>query len=707
MRLTASLALALGGCGGALAAEDWRTWQVCTDAATAHPREKPELPNFPGILPYESQYQILTINADTGKIEMGRGDFWADIEAVTEPIKLIMTFGKSQKGKSVVASMLGCEMNKDNALQFPTFKGDENGVRSETQGIWASKPFSIPGDDTAKYMILDMASISNAKGFQRVPDGATLSSLRKEDELLKMLALMSEVVSTFVYNIGAAADISDWDVLGVAMGETRRNMVANSRNYEAGDDNDGAPRDQEVNLKSHNLPALIFSQLTANAADSLIKAETFEVDTAKLHLEAKKSIDILTADRGDGGGTLTLLERGFKLIKNGAEDIPFAFSPLPVINEQAVDNGDFNWADDTAYEYLKGAACDRYSRMESPRWQCKIAEGDSRVSNPSAYALMMKYLTDLIKAEAPVRRVSWKGQQYPTDLTGDRMKAVLETGIEEMNSIGPLPRTELWRKIMEDRCKSEVVEYLDFTFGERSGTYKLNPASGILYQIQEGLNRLSSGQVPTVDGMKTEWVVLQKKWEQKTESAEHLANFFNVHPLLKSVQEECTAEANEHQVLLEETWQTRAFEWTSILANKQRQIAQEKLREALQENWWQEFWREYQLYILGGALLGLIVLMILMRIWRGVNSTCRVCASCCGDWGDTTTTTKIITTHDGKTTSHSTTAVSAGPTAPFATATAVSATGVMPGSASEDPATRLEKLGKTIKELQKRASVDQ
>lgn len=711
MRLIASLAAALGSCGGALAAEDWKTWASCDDNAANKDLERPppSFPALPALLSYESRFQIMTINAETGLIEVGRGDFWADIETVTEPIKLIMTFGESRKGKSVVASMLGCNMSADNAMQFPTFRSDADSTRVETQGIWASKPFSIPGDDSAKYMILDMASLNNQKVYQQQEGGSTLSSLRKEDELLKMLALMSEVVSTFVYTIVGEASTSEWNTLGTAIGETRRNMVLNSRE----DDNGGPQQDKEVDLKSHNKPALIFvRRQDVGGIKKALKADAFEVDTAALHTQAKEQMDSLIGDVANGGGTWTLLERGFKMITNGLQgEIPFVYSTLPDIDEQTDDNSDFRWGT-RAYGHTVGEACDKFERMHSDRWKCqvsdpnKVPDPDARPSAPSTYGLLTEYLTNLIVGEAPVRRVSWKGQQYPTDLTGARMKEVLETGVAEMNTIGPLPRTELWRKIMEDRCKSEVVEYLDFTFGDRSGSYKNEEKTGILKQIQDGLKRLSDGAVPTVVEMKASWAGLQKLWEQKTEFEDHIAGFFVQHVLLQAVQQECTGESTEHQTLLEEKFDSQVFEWTSILANKERQIAQERLREALKTDWWEDFWNEYKLYIMCAAFVGLILLVILMRIWRGINSTCRVCASCCGDWGDTTTTTKIITTHDGKTTAH-TTRMEHGPAVPFASAMAVSAGGVTSGSSSGDPAERLEKLGKTIKELQKRASVDQ
>jgi len=600
-------------------------------------------------------------------------------------------------------------MNPNDPLQFPTYRGDKDAQadRGETQGVWASKPFEIPGDpEGAKYMLLDMQSLGKLSEYQqKVPDGPTLNYRRKEDELLKVLALMSEVVSTFLYAVDGSATIADWELLGTAMGETRRNMVLNSKEETDGDSNEAAPRDTKVDLKSYNKPALIFVPRQTDASTTLVKSNAFEVDAQELYDKAKEQADILGRDRQ---GTWQLIKRGFKMINNGDKgEIPFAISPVQKLAVGG-DGDRFEWGKIPAYNSsLKGTACSQYTRMASARWKCQeevlAGGGLQHPSDPITYHLMIQYMTKMIKDEAPVRKLSWKGQLDPVRLTGDRMEAVLRNGIDEMNLIGPLPRVELWRKIMQDRCKTEVVEYLDFTHGERSGTYKGESKTGILFEVQQGLN--SMPEIATVKEMKDKWAELAKKWNSKRDEDDHIAIFFQDHPLLQAVQETCTEEGKEHVVLLEEIWQSRVFEWTAILANRERQIAQERLRKALEEDWWQKFWNENQLYILAGALVGLIALMILMRIWRGVNSTCRVCASCCGDWGDTTTTTKIITTHDGKTTAHRT-RVDHGPAVPFAAA--VSATAVTSGgSSSQSPTERLEKLGQTIKELQKRASTDQ
>lgn len=327
-------------------------------------------------------------------------------------------------------------------------------------------------------------------------------------------------------------------------------------------------------------------------------------------------------------------------------------------------------------------------------------------SEPATYGLMVDYLAETLKTQAPVRQLSWQGQDNPTSLTLDKIKVVLEQGIKEMNAIGPLPRSELWRRIMEDRCFGEIVEYLDYTYGEKSGVYPAggNYTQGILNEISEGLIELGSGTIPELTTMRARWAELDKKWTSKKDIDIAMNEWFVRHPLLESVRTTCTKEGTQHKALLDQTYETKVQEWTAILANKERALAEEALRQALETSWWKAFWDEWKLYIMVGAVVMIPVLLILCRMWRAVNGTCRACAMCCGDWGDTTTTTKIITVGAGGGSSSRNAPVERGPAVPFASALAVPLGGSAPGSSSEDPNARIEKISNTIKELQKRAS---
>merc|ERR1712151_843138 len=136
-------------------------------------------------------------------------------------------------------------------------------------------------------------------------------------------------------------------------------------------------------------------------------------------------------------------------------------------------------------------------------------------------------------------------------------------------------------------------------------------------------------------------------WTSKKEMDLALQEFFVIHPLLESVKDTCIVEGQQHATLLDQTYATQVSEWTAILANKRRALAEEALRQALQTDSWLAWWEEYRLYIMIGAVIMIPVLMLLCRCWGYINGTCRACASCCGDWGDTSTTTKIITVAGG------------------------------------------------------------
>merc|ERR1711920_103280 len=98
-----------------------------------------------------------------------------------------------------------------------------------------------------------------------------------------------------------------------------------------------------------------------------------------------------------------------------------------------------------------------------------------------------------------------------------------------------------------------------------------------------------------------------------------------------------------------------------------------------------------------------------MRIFAQANATCRMCAGCCGDIGDTKTVTKIIRPgYEAHAAPGVQTAAAAsqGPGAPFASAVAAPAGGAAVGAASsasdKDAYQRLEALGRKIKDLQER-----
>jgi len=644
--------------------------------------------------------QIVTMNATTGKLKLVNGAFWSSLEDfANEKVRLILTFGAGSTGKSVLASMLGCAMHEDSrrADMFPTFLKrvtNFNG-RTMTEGIWASSPISLPGVE-GKYIILDMMSEGEIGAFQ-----GKLQASRKEDNIHKMLALMSEVASTFVFTMSVDEPRkSHWDLLGLAMAETRENMVirANGKNV-------SAPSNQQLNLKSHNSPSLILAhRLGAGGVgySGVCNTNDFSVNQQELHDRAAAAKTDLTKDEASGKPIFEMIERNFQAMKNGNhEGIPYVYNPLPTIAQGTNDKSRFDWLGKAAYDYSAGQHCQIFDRMNSSRWRCKSS---SRPGAPAQYRLMIENMVETLKAQAPVRLVSWRGQDNPTALTADKIKVVLEQGIAEMNSIGPLPRSELWRKIMQDRCLGEIVQYLDFEYGESSGKYSDTTKTGILKTISDGLVELGLGTIPDPVDMEARWKELDKKWTSKTPFDTGINGWFSEHPLLEAVMDTCKEDGGEpHIVLLNEMHETLEAEWTAILANRQRQIAEEALRQALETNWWQNFWDEWKLYIVAGAILMVPVMLIFCRIWGMVAGTCRTCASCCGDWGDTTTTTKIITVQQGGGSSSHNAPLEKGPAVPFASALAVPAGGA-PSSSGGDPYARIENINNTIKQLQKRAS---
>lgn len=318
-------------------------------------------------------------------------------------------------------------------------------------------------------------------------------------------------------------------------------------------------------------------------------------------------------------------------------------------------------------------------------------------------------MVGLLEKEAPVRQVSWVGQETPVPLTGKRLQELLSVGIAEMNAIGPLPQTELWRRIMQDRCRGELWEWLDFTYGESSGLYLEEQTSGLLKQVDNGLDNIRKNPPATLPEYATRWKGLRALWTDAKPMTEGMIAWFGKHPLLQSVQTTCLAAGEVRATLINQTWDTYEEEWNVIYETKRRQDTEAELRRAqdqIRKLKLQNFWEKNKVYILAGSVLAMILCVVLCRIWQQVNSTCRVCAGCCGDWGDTTSTTKIITVEGsgGKIITGSHTESIA---RPLASAVAVSEVGGKPLSTADlqmDSNQRLNQLGDQIKELQRRVS---
>lgn len=263
---------------------------------------------------------------------------------------------------------------------------------------------------------------------------------------------------------------------------------------------------------------------------------------------------------------------------------------------------------------------------------------------------------------------------------------------------------------MQDRCRGELKEWLDFTYGEREGLYQEQHAIGKLKQISNGLANMWSNPSATTDEMNARWNVLSKTWTEAVPMAVSMNTWFGDKVLMQSVQATCRSAGLPRAELINQTYATYVQEFNVLHETLRRQQVEEDLRRSQSDlrdvqNW--ATWNEYKLYILAFSLIGLVALGLMMRMFRQVNQSCRMCASCCGDIGDTATTTKIVRKDGGVAISHKASPGKAPSSIPCASAVAVvtEVGGTSSGSSSSskgNTAARMQGLAEKISALQQR-----
>merc|ERR1719188_675626 len=183
----------------------------------------------------------------------------------------------------------------------------------------------------------------------RVSNYSGLSSTRMNDNLYKMLALLSEVTSTFVQVLdNSAADVDDWNLIGGAFRTTRESIVAQAEFTEG----DGAPINEEQNIRARGEPAMVLLPRRIGAQSSLVESDDFAPNIANFESWATTDYNVLQNDL-DSEGVATyarLMDQNFEPITHGSTRYPFAYGAVPSVIEPVIaDGGTFNWDDQPAY----------------------------------------------------------------------------------------------------------------------------------------------------------------------------------------------------------------------------------------------------------------------------------------------------------------------------------------------------------------------
>merc|ERR1719203_2217579 len=271
------------------------------------------------------------------------------------------------------------------------------------------------------------------------------------------------------------------------------------------------------------------------------------------------------------------MEKDFKTVPHQGNNYPFIYSPLTAVRVETFGRK-FRWDFEPAYRFETGAACKKFEDMYD---NTKCKEQRDFVPMPNAvptYRMLIENLVKNIEKHAPERILAEDGKTDSSAFTlnGVRMKDFMIQGIKEMNRVGPLPQTELWRRIMQDRCAADLRDYLDFTYGERKGEVDDKESTGLLLTISEGLEVMRSGRIDW-DDLAPKWLELEKTWKDADLSQTTLDDWFTGKVLMKAVQPSCNKTGVMHMNFLLEVFGRLETEWTVIQERIALHKAQQKI----------------------------------------------------------------------------------------------------------------------------------
>lgn len=657
--MTRSISVFYGVVGCALlsnAQEDWTAWPQCVvnQEFVYTPPEVDPTPVPPGQIvdedfeDYRRRRQIIEMNWTTQELRVNPdADLWnwlQEEDGQDESVHVITVFGGPSTGKSTMASFLGCAMHEERAFLFPAYAPTDD---DRTRGVWASMPFLYK---QKKYMILDMPSEAPLN------DGGSAA-----DELMyKVTALLSEVTSIFLYTAETPAEdlrTSHYNAITKAMETTRSDLVWRAK------ENEVLPPGQG-DLKIINKPALAIITREGYGADLL--NDNYQIDDAQFKIETEQAFTALETD--DALAAALFNENFVKRTRNGKE-VPFVVLPLVTVDtdDGSADNA-WDWGAFGPYDLERHGACEVFNTMQHIK--CKANDipgsiGESPHPAPVYHQAVMHLASELEK-HAVTRILEEDGLQQP--LYGRRLREVIENGVDQMNAIGPLPRSALWARLMEDRCETEIIKDIGLTFGTETGDFPPNhptkpgqTVTGQLGQLQKTLDDAVAKDTTDL----TEVAVLQKsgKWEELTDAwdaaydngnglEQHVDQFFLDRVLMQTVEGECSKAGLARSEVLEISFTAINNSFTAkfqrnraIVAAKRAAELERQLKLAQDgqtESAFWESWDENRFLYIGLAVLSCIILGVIAYFFSHAARLCRSCLSCCGDYGDKKTNLIVV-----------------------------------------------------------------
>jgi len=445
---------------GIIRGEPWSNWSPCAEDIVSARRLDVGLRAKPGTAASEEVHSIIQIDEDgvLSFAEQGHDDDFhviSSLRAETGPVHIIALFGSVKAGKSTLLTALSCAFAHSEGSHEDTipvhFKPWED---HKTFGLWASPPFEYKG---RKFVLIDLEGLGDVSSGDL---GLDIEDPRKREHgLVKIIAMLSEVVSVFVYVSGEQEmKTSDYNEISKAMKVTRRNLIYKD--------------DVEASMSKHSSmdhPALLISRRFRSLKDirrDYLLQDRFDVDNASL---SDISVSDFERHMGAQSEFRQIMLENFRSISVSKDGRTAPIKNAPVVGMPNGDKEEYNWAEDLwlADDDSSGRTqhCQHYLDMYRPEYRCN-EQLSGAPPRPALYKMFVDHMADDIYDISSVRYL--KDQSGESPVTGRKFIEYLQTAVQEMNKIRPLPETMLWRAVIEESCAEKLGRLVDAKLGNNT-----------------------------------------------------------------------------------------------------------------------------------------------------------------------------------------------------------------------------------------------
>lgn len=384
-----------------------------------------------GLDAFHSALELFRVNREDGTIEFVEHEDLYNGPNSERPLNVVTFFGTTAAGKSATCRFLSCALGAPTA--FPSSYGIE---RNATRGLWGSHIIVHPSGN--HFVLLDIEGFDNLEQDKRVAEA-----------VLKLLALLSEVTSTFVLvKVGGTAQTSDLERIASFVQDVRNTLLQRPATI------------TEIVGAYDNFPALVM----AHILETRLSAEEVKEEAWKVVERAEKfSPDVIK----------TINENYIEMseMNDGRPSLHLTYMPLYKLPSGR-----------HMQEMIDSSQTPGELRRSMEEWE-DLNQPQNRPERMAGitYLQDMDALRDLLLHISVPRR---DGQSRP--ITAASFRQLLQIGIREMNQVGPLSSVRFWKKIEIDACTRELETKVDMLVAKISShVFESDDAFSSAFQMAE------------------------------------------------------------------------------------------------------------------------------------------------------------------------------------------------------------------------------